>query len=70
MRSSPDGGNEARDPLPRDACLAALALTGCFDFDALRQPLDGGAASTDDLAGVVNLIWRTSSTSPMRTAAS
>ena len=30
-------------------CVAALALAGCFDFDALRQPRDGGAAG-DDLA--------------------
>lgn len=31
-------------------CVAALALAGCFDFDALRQPLDGSAAGGDDLA--------------------
>jgi hypothetical protein len=31
-------------------CVAALALAGCFDFNALRQPLDGGVA--DDLASV------------------
>ena len=30
-------------------CLAALTLAGCFDFDALRQPRDGGGSS-DDLA--------------------
>ncbi|HEX6836515.1 MAG TPA: hypothetical protein VF334_08070 [Polyangia bacterium] len=30
-------------------CLAALALAGCFDFDALRQPRDGGSGG-DDLA--------------------
>jgi len=34
-------------------CFAALALGGCFDFDALRQARDGGAdAGNDDLAGV------------------
>jgi hypothetical protein len=31
-------------------CLASLALAGCFDFDALRQPLDASVA--DDLASV------------------
>ena len=31
-------------------CLAALALAGCFDFDALRQPRDGGVSAGDDLA--------------------
>jgi hypothetical protein len=36
-------------------CLAALALAGCFDFDALRRPLDGGAASGDDLAEVMDV---------------
>jgi hypothetical protein len=33
-------------------CLAALALAGCFDFDALRQPPAGGdLGANDDLAG-------------------
>ena len=34
-------------------CVAALALAGCFDFDALRQPRDGGGGDlgADDLAG-------------------
>jgi hypothetical protein len=32
-------------------CLSVLALAGCFDFDVLRQPLDGGAGAHDDLAG-------------------
>jgi len=31
-------------------CAAALALAGCFDFDALRKPLDGSAAGGDDLS--------------------
>lgn len=31
-------------------CVAAVALSGCFDFDALRQPLDGSAAGGDDLS--------------------
>lgn len=31
-------------------CVAALALAGCFDFDALREPLDGSAGGGDDLA--------------------
>jgi hypothetical protein len=30
--------------------LAALALAGCFDFDALRKPLDGSVSGGDDLA--------------------
>lgn len=30
--------------------LAALALSGCFDFDALRQPLDGSANGGDDMS--------------------
>jgi hypothetical protein len=31
-------------------CVAALALAGCFDFDKLRQPPDGGSAGGDDLS--------------------
>ena len=31
-------------------CAAALALGGCFDFDALRKPLDGSASGVDDLS--------------------
>lgn len=33
-------------------CLAAVALAGCFDFDALRQSRDGGSSGGDDLASV------------------
>src|SRR5262249_51175137 len=32
-------------------CLAALALAGCFDFDALRQSPDGDLGTGNDLAG-------------------
>jgi hypothetical protein len=31
-------------------CAAALALSGCFDFDALRKPLDGSTSGGDDLS--------------------
>jgi hypothetical protein len=31
-------------------CLAALGLAGCFDFDALRQPLDGSVGGGDDMS--------------------
>jgi hypothetical protein len=31
-------------------CAAALALAGCFDFDALRKPLDGSTSGGDDLS--------------------
>ena len=33
-------------------CFASVALAGCFDFNALRQPLDGGVSVADDLASV------------------
>jgi hypothetical protein len=35
--------------------LSALALGGCFDFDALRQPRNSADGGADDLAGVAEV---------------